>query len=79
MEQNLTTANQKLDELLGVHKDHPMTTNHEFSVNRDKFQKVRAEKGDSGETVADMDRMAAEEAYDNMRAYYQVCLLHVVD
>lgn len=45
MEQRLDAAYMKLGELLDVHKEHPMTTNHYFSDNRKKYSKknVKAE------------------------------------
>jgi hypothetical protein len=68
MRENKETAYNKLNELLEVHKDHPMTTNHDFVNYRRKLQKKRGE----GESRGDMDLVAAEDAFDNMNAYYNV-------
>lgn len=38
MAKKLGAANAKLDELLEVHKEHPLTTNHHFLDNRKKLQ-----------------------------------------
>ncbi len=108
MEEKLNSAYRKLDELLGVHKDYPMTTNSQFLNNvknkrprRDSNNQVLDEdlkailqvgqKVDSDDIeeisrllstsntkpVLDMDMVAAEEAFDNMNAYYEVNLLTV--
>lgn len=101
MEEKLSCANSKLDELLEVHKDYPMTTNTQFVSQRPgRKQSSRHELlddpalkaiWDSGEKVSmdqishvlstisikpapDLDMIAAEEAYDNMNAYYEVGL-----
>jgi uncharacterized Fe-S cluster-containing protein len=68
MDRSLELAEEKLKELLEVHKDHPMTTNHEFIDNRRKLQKQRSEES----PTTDMDLVAAEDAFDNMNAYYKV-------
>lgn len=68
MAERLEAANGKLNELLEVHKDHPMTTNHDFVENRRKIQQKRSDE----ESSTDMDLVAAEEAFDNMNAYYKV-------
>jgi hypothetical protein len=68
MAKRLETANSKLNELLEVHKDHPMTTNPDFVENRRNLQQKRSEK----ESSADMDLVAAEDAFENMNAYYKV-------
>ena len=68
MDRSLELAEEKLLELLEVHKDHPMTTNHEFIDNRRKLQQQRSEESLS----TDMDLVAAEDAFDNMNAYYKV-------
>jgi hypothetical protein len=68
MEKNLEVAMEKLKELLEVHKDHPLTTNHDFIKNRRKLQQQRDEE----EPSANMDLVAAEDAFDNMNAYYKV-------
>jgi hypothetical protein len=98
MEEKLNLAYSKLDELLEVHKDYPMTTNYHFinasrtprqdSSNRnlEAMLKGRLESGKdvSVDEIArmmatittkadlDMDMVAAEEAFDNMNAYYEV-------
>ena len=99
MEEKLNSAYGKLDELLEVHKDFPMTTNSHF-VNKSKTlrqgnseeQFEEAMKGfliQPGQKIGidevrrllstmtpitnmDMDMVAAEEAFDNMNAYYEV-------
>jgi len=68
MEKSLELAKEKLKELLEVHKDHPLTTNHDFIGNRRKLQQQRSEE----EPGTDMDMVAAEDAFDNMNAYYKV-------
>lgn len=68
MDRSLELAEEKLKELLEVHKDHPMTTNHEFIDNRRKLQQQRSEES----LTTDMDLVAAEDAFDNMNAYYKV-------
>lgn len=68
MGERLEAANSKLDELLDVHKDHPMTTNYDFVDNRRRIQQKRDEDG----STTDMDLVAAEDALDNMSAYYEV-------
>lgn len=67
MEQSLEAANNKLNELLEVHKDHPLTTNRDFVDNRRKLQQTKDE-----DSNLDMDLVAAEDALDNMNAYYKV-------
>lgn len=99
MEEKLHLAYSKLDELLEVHKDYPMTTNSHF-INNSKNPRQDASKKDlesiikrgltqagqsvsideitrmlssmSTKTDVDMDMVAAEEALDNMNAYYEV-------
>jgi hypothetical protein len=99
MEERLNSAYSKLDELLEVHKDYPMTTNSQF-INNSKTPRQDATKTNlesltkngllpSGQNVSvdeltrllstmsakanlDMDMVAAEEAFDNMNAYYEV-------
>jgi len=99
MEEKLNSAYGKLDELLEVHKDFPMTTNSHF-VNKSKTlregnSKEKFEEAMKGflmqpgqkismdevsrllstmipATNMDMDMVAAEEAFDNMNAYYEV-------
>jgi hypothetical protein len=105
MEEKLTSAYDKLDELLEVHKDHPMTTNSNFIKNSKKppkdyakaeleqrikrelmhpDQKVNIEEIThilstmSPEANLDMDMVAAEEAFDNMNAFYEVCGLSII-
>lgn len=68
MEKSLELAKEKLTELLEVHKDHPLTTNHDFIDNRRKLQQQKNEE----EPGTDMDLVAAEDAFDNMNAYYKV-------
>lgn len=68
MEKSLELAKEKLNELLEVHKDHPLTTNHDFVDNRRKLQQLRSEE----ESSTNMDLVAAEDAFDNMNAYYKV-------
>jgi hypothetical protein len=99
MEEKLNFAYSKLDELLEVHKDYPMTTNGHF-INKSKTPRqdnstanleVMVKKAflQPGKNVSideinrllttmnskvdlDMDLIAAEEAFDNMNAYYEV-------
>ena len=99
MEENLNFAYGKLEELLEVHKDYPMTTNSVFIENskkprqdkrkeqfEDMMQKTLSKPGKKldikeitrllstmgSKTHLDMDMVAAEEAFDNMNAYYEV-------
>ncbi len=100
MEEKLNLAYSKLDELLEVHKDYPMTTNMQF-INNSRRPRQDASKSNlesilknsllkSGRNVdideltlmlstmsaksdLDMDMVAAEDAFDNMNAYYEVC------
>ncbi len=99
MEERLNAAYAKLDELLEVHKEHPMTTNHYFLDNRKKLQQksskeeieerlkkefnytdqklsfseiARIVSSLNTETNPDMNLVAAEDAFDNMNAYYKV-------
>jgi len=99
MEQKLDAANAKLDELLEVHKDEPMTTNHYFMDTRKELQRRKIKDELKGmldrkltkpnqkigsedisqimsmiapEVNPDMDMVAAEDAFDNMNAYYKV-------
>jgi len=99
MEERLNRAYGKLDELLEVHKDYPMTTNSHFISSskasreenmKGQFKDVMKEAGiEAGQNVnveeitrlfstlgtqanLDMDMAAAEEAFDNMNAYYEV-------
>jgi hypothetical protein len=91
METRLDSAYAKLDELLEVHKDYPMTTNRSFISNSRRSRKTEDSDDSSSETPSpqesrnasnifssfgsrnkDMDRVAAEEAFDNMNAYYEV-------
>lgn len=102
MEERLKMANDKLDELTAVHKDHPMTTNNRFMDNIKKGRQKSTQEGLAerlhkelstlGRTVdsnvveyifasvldskanPDMDMVAAEDAFDNMNAYYQVSM-----
>ena len=98
MEEKLNLACSKLDELLEVHKDYPMTTNNHFIIKsmtsrqnsgKESLESILRSRVQSGKalsaeelnqmmsTVAtktdpDMDLVAAEEALDNMNAYYEV-------
>ncbi|KAN0119549.1 P-loop containing nucleoside triphosphate hydrolase protein [Hyaloscypha variabilis] len=100
MEEKLNLAYSKLDELLEVHRDYPMTTNSDFITNsrasrrdsrkqdlgsllKSRLQSGQAVQADeitqiisSAATKADldMDMVAAEEAFDNMNAYYEVAM-----
>jgi hypothetical protein len=97
MEQKLRAAYNKLDELLEVHKEHPMTTNRYFIDNRKNLQQKNSDEIEERlkskftqpgqrltvhdiakivktitlEVSPDMDLVAAEEAFDNMTAYYE--------
>jgi hypothetical protein len=97
MEEKLNSSYGKLDELLEVHKDYPMTTNSHF-INNSKaprqdnsnaelevlVKKALSQPASVDEITRllsamnpkadlDMDMVAAEEAFDNMNAYYDVC------
>ena len=99
MSKKLESAYAKLDELLEVHKEHPLTTNHYFMDNRKKLQQKTGKEeieerlkkefaqpnqkltvDDISRIVAavnpnvnpDMDLVAAEDAFENMNAYYKV-------
>jgi hypothetical protein len=98
MNENLKLAYDKLNELLEVYKDHPMTTNSNFIKNSQKsWQKNNREEFENRvkqeftpdkrmslneltyilatmgpNTDLDMDLVAAEEAFDNMNAFYEV-------
>ena len=99
MEEKLNLAYGKLDELLEVHKDYPMTTNNSFiqssrapreDVRRRRLESmVRAGGIEPGQDMPidertrlmsdtraklelDLDMVAAEDAFDNMNAYYEV-------
>lgn len=102
MMQKLEAAYGKLDELLEVHKEHPLTTNHYFMDNRKKLQQkdtkddmqrklksiskpgqmmsveevthLISNSGMSDFGAKDIDMLAAEDAYDNMMAYYKVTM-----
>jgi hypothetical protein len=67
MKEKLRVASSKLDELLAVHEDPPFTINHDFVDIRRKLQQKRSKKPST-----DMDLVAAEAAFDDMNAYYQV-------
>ncbi|KAH8679503.1 P-loop containing nucleoside triphosphate hydrolase protein [Tricladium varicosporioides] len=100
MEEKLNFAYAKLDELLEVHKDYPMTTNSHF-INHSRTPRQDSSKKtlesmlrgrlQSGQDISvdeitqmmstittiadlDMDMVAAEEAFDNMNAYYEVAM-----
>lgn len=98
MEEKLNLAYSKLDELLEVHKDYPMTTNSHFinrsrtprqdssktnleSISRSRSKSRQDESFDETTQMMstttlkadlDMDMVTAEEAFDNMIAYYEV-------
>lgn len=99
MEEKLNLAYSKLDELLQVHKDYPMTTNIHFIENsrarqqdngrtqpeptmrsRPKAAEHSVNTDELSQTLSgmrtgvdiDMDMVAAEVAFDNMNAYYEV-------
>ena len=99
MAQKLEAAHRKLDELIEVHKDHPITTNPHFIGNKKKprqksskdelelalqkeFKKSNKKMSldEINEILSsvdqnfnlDIDLMAAEEALDNMTAFYEV-------
>lgn len=96
MEEKLQLAYAKLDELLEVHKDHPMTTNIQFIKNSRSLQQPnntddamrkaplpsiqKLSSDDSSRSLSttepkkkfDMDMVAAEQALDNMKAFYEV-------
>jgi len=77
MVERLNLAYSKLDELLEVHKDFPMTTNSDFG-RRSGASRLDARKENLViKADLDMDMVAAEEAFDNMNAYYQVCSEHI--
>ena len=103
MEEKLNLAYSKLDELLEVHKDYPMTTNSHFvnhsrgyrtprqdsskktlesmlterlqsrqDVSVDEIARMMSNMTTKADLDMDMDMLAAEEAFDNMNAYYEV-------
>ncbi len=98
MEEKLNLAYSKLDELLEVHKDYPMTTNSHFinhsrtprqDSGKKNLESMLRDRLQSGQDVSvdeitqmmstintkadlDMDMVAAEEAFDNMNAFYEV-------
>jgi len=73
MEKKLDLAHSRLNELLEVHKDFPMTTNSEF-VTKSRASRLDLRKEDLEiKAELNMDMVAAEEALDNMNAYYEVC------
>ena len=98
MEEKLSKAYLKLEELLAVHREAPLTTNHYFRDNVQDLQQKRngvavEEKLRSAfvgrenltendipyllsliqpKVSPDMDRVAAEDAFDNMNAFYKV-------
>ncbi|RFU31327.1 hypothetical protein B7463_g5009, partial [Scytalidium lignicola] len=88
MEEKLNSAYSKLNELLKVHEDYPMTTNTHYINNsknrRQAESKEKSEKpakldqmssvdGISG-VLSSMDMITAEEAFDKMNAFYEVAL-----
>ncbi|KAG4439223.1 hypothetical protein IFR05_005314 [Cadophora sp. M221] len=100
MEEKLKLAYSKLDELLEVHKDYPMTTNSAF-INHSKTtrqdsrnenlesqlrSRLQSRQDVSVDEITqmmlpitikpdlDMDMVAAEEALDNMNAYYEIAM-----
>lgn len=99
MEEKLKSAYSKLDELLEVHKDHPMTTNKHFinsckkprqdNTKAEIEKRIRQSFPNPGQKFGiddimdilsttkpsshmDTDMIAAEEAFDNMNAFYEV-------
>jgi len=100
MDENLNLAYSKLDDLLEVHKDYPMTTNSVFLSNSKKRRqdsskevlesmlngRSHPDKDLGVDEIAkmmstittkenlDMDMVAAEEAFDNMNAYYEIAI-----
>ncbi|KAH8814894.1 P-loop containing nucleoside triphosphate hydrolase protein [Xylogone sp. PMI_703] len=88
MEQKLQTAYNKLDELLSVHEDYPMTTNSNYIYsNKSRRQKDTDKRSealiglgqDSGITgisdaLSTIDMVTAEEAFDKMNSFYGVTL-----
>ncbi|KFZ04293.1 hypothetical protein V502_10260 [Pseudogymnoascus sp. VKM F-4520 (FW-2644)] len=88
MAEKLDAAYGKLDELLEVYKEQPLTINHYFTDNRKKLQQRDTKDemqrklnsiANPGQMVPDMDILAAEEAYDNMTAYYKVAMKLFMD
>ncbi|RDL35917.1 Uncharacterized protein BP5553_06529 [Venustampulla echinocandica] len=100
MDEKLNSAYDKLNELLEVHKDHPLTTNYHF-INNTKPKDADSKKGleetlkkeftqpgqkmtideisrllsnMSPNDAPDMDMIAAEEAFNNMNAFYEVAM-----
>ena len=67
MQERFLLANRKLEELLEVHEDYPFTINPDFVEIRRKLQQRRATKSSK-----DIDLVAAEAAFDDMMAYYEV-------
>ena len=101
MEKRLGLANEKLAELLEVHKDYPITTNSLFvksnkqrrqenvmksieervkreferpgqKVGVDEITRLLASMTTATTSTMDMDMVAAEDALDNMNAFYEV-------
>lgn len=98
MEEKLNLAFSKLDELLDIHKEYPMTTNSHFlnqsrsprrDISKKNLDSVLRNHLQAGREVnieeltqiistmtsgadLDVDMVAAEEAFDNMNAYYEV-------
>lgn len=101
MEEKLDLAYSKLEELLEVHKDFPMTTNSHFINNsrrprqdasKPNLESLKSSISRYGQNMSideltlmlstmnaksdlDMDMVAAEEAFDNMNAYYEVLIM----
>ena len=78
MTEKLDAAYAKLAELLEVHKEYPMTTLHQFIDNRNKVRNrntiARVLSAIIPITNPDMNLIAAEDALDNMSAFYEVNL-----
>jgi hypothetical protein len=100
MDEMLDSAYEKLNELLEVHKDQPMTINHYFMDSRreiieenildgleeilqnelsngrnldlHRVSQIRSSLKSTADSKMDMDMVAAEDAFDNMQAFYKV-------
>lgn len=83
MEKRLSSAYSKLDELLEVHNDYPMTTNSHY-INFHKHQNIKDAEEESdallrientkdiSTVLSKIDMVTAEEAFDKMNAFYDV-------
>lgn len=101
MDGMLNSAFEKLNELLEVHKDHPLTTNYHFINDTKRLKETESKRrleeilkkeftqpnqkvaiddinrllSNMGrDNTPDMDMIAAEEAFNNMNAFYEVRL-----